>query len=808
MVGTSVRFAPNDSFTSAPAPPPPPPSKRKVDNKNASMTSMRIPPRLLHDLDSTSTIGNSNSAAGAGGVNAPANSSTQHPATMGSSRPSLATAPNYARHPINTGTSSNSHANLQSAIQKSRQTHQTALAAANGPSLAAALAQSIRHHARCIDGEHAKSGMTQEAMRMAAGVRGGGKVVIPPDAYEEEDVVSLAPTVELNFEKEAEVERMEGSLRNTGGNFGMVRSGRSFEDSNVLRDYVANVSDDDDGNHMSGIAGGNGNRKEKERSGDTTMNDRTNQLKQKFKIANWFRGKGSDDNAKSTMRDDATEAQTQSGDTIAAIAKAIASGDVNGRGEGNNFFMGNIWNVFGGSGGGTNTLEGTNSNFGAYNNSMGRTPTFIAPPPTSFRVATRHPSHHTPLNYDGSSNSSTFSLMGRGRPETLAMARKRQRRHDSFLRLIVALLCLALSFAFALFYGEGKFGLSLTSFAYERKIAAGGYDQLLDKGGKTNHYMNAAEEMVFYPDWWAGEKEIPDLAAKNVQLLPIVESNVADVEDERKEGRVETPFYWMVPRSGGNVVRTIMNQCLRFVEASELGAGSDEEVLLVEEDDGKRFVNVDTSTSSGLERAKTLDLATSGVPDVIISTIFHDVLALFNQENRARAFVVLRHPLERAISKYYSDLVTYPEVAGMTLTQYIREGGARVENNYVTRFLTGQYGGALGMHHLDMAREVLRRKFVVGLASDLPGTVRVFDYMFQWNNRTGDTSGEDADANDEMAKIYSCYDDILGALSDKSPPKVEEGTEGWKLLMAQNWLDLKVYEYAEFLFQKELEKVK
>ena len=58
-----------------------------------------------------------------------------------------------------------------------------------------------------------------------------------------------------------------------------------------------------------------------------------------------------------------------------------------------------------------------------------------------------------------------------------------------------------------------------------------------------------------------------------------------------------------------------------------------------------------------------------GVPDVIISGDIHGVLNVFNNRNRARIFAVFRHPMERAVSKYYADLASVPEVAGMTLPQ-------------------------------------------------------------------------------------------------------------------------------------------
>lgn len=234
----------------------------------------------------------------------------------------------------------------------------------------------------------------------------------------------------------------------------------------------------------------------------------------------------------------------------------------------------------------------------------------------------------------------------------------------------------------------------------------------------------------------------------------------------------------------------------------------------------QRFVNVDMYSAEGLERAKSLSLASSGVSDIVISNMLLDTLEVFNNReynlsnvmfayfvtilnciyllivilgNRARMFAIFRHPLERAISKYYSDLVSNPNLAGYTLPQYVRGGSDYVENNYLTRQILGQYTGALELKHLDYAREFIRRKVVVGLARDLPTSAAVFHKVFNWNEEDG-----------TMASHQGCYRDIFHALSDKSPPSIEEGSEGWKLLVAQNWFDLKVYEYIEFLFDEQL----
>jgi hypothetical protein len=50
----------------------------------------------------------------------------------------------------------------------------------------------------------------------------------------------------------------------------------------------------------------------------------------------------------------------------------------------------------------------------------------------------------------------------------------------------------------------------------------------------------------------------------------------------------------------------------------------------------QRFVNVDMTSSEGLERAKALNLASSKVPDIVISDILQGTLEVFN--NREFSF--------------------------------------------------------------------------------------------------------------------------------------------------------------------------
>ena len=64
-------------------------------------------------------------------------------------------------------------------------------------------------------------------------------------------------------------------------------------------------------------------------------------------------------------------------------------------------------------------------------------------------------------------------------------------------------------------YGQGQFGLALTTIAYERKIV-GRYDPDVLRDD------DAAPRDVFYPDWWQDELGIPDMEGRGVKFAPSI----------------------------------------------------------------------------------------------------------------------------------------------------------------------------------------------------------------------------------------------------------------------------------------------
>jgi len=111
----------------------------------------------------------------------------------------------------------------------------------------------------------------------------------------------------------------------------------------------------------------------------------------------------------------------------------------------------------------------------------------------------------------------------------------------------------------------------------------------------------------------------------------------------------------------------------------------------------------------------------------------------------------------------------------------------------MTRFLVGKMGGELAEEDGSMAKEILKTKCLVGLLKRKGESFRRFTVYFGWDLESGVGGGGDG----------NCVDRLLNwDWSGKNRHEmVDEGGEAWDLLKAQNIFDLKLYEYAEILFE-------
>jgi len=277
----------------------------------------------------------------------------------------------------------------------------------------------------------------------------------------------------------------------------------------------------------------------------------------------------------------------------------------------------------------------------------------------------------------------------------------------------------------------------------------------------------------------------------------------------------DTPVFWHIPKSGGSTIKDIMGTCHRMCLGSETGIqeghDADKEIAIVKiggnesaGQDPSPFVNVDTTTIPGLERAKSLKLGTSNLADAIVTPFIFEANELWSDatstsKHRGRLFAVFRHPVDRAVSMFtylqYADWEpTYdPKLAEMSIQDYARS--PRVENNWMTRYLTNHMEGELQEEDLQAAMDIIRKKFLVGLLSKKEETMERFEKFFKWKYFINPTNQE------------KCRSTLLmgGSNSNQNKMKIkpQPGSEEYDLLAWQNLFDIRLYEYIEQLFKEQ-----
>ncbi len=299
---------------------------------------------------------------------------------------------------------------------------------------------------------------------------------------------------------------------------------------------------------------------------------------------------------------------------------------------------------------------------------------------------------------------------------------------------------------------------------------------------------------------------------------------------------IETPFFLDIPLTGSSVVKLSMSKCQSLTLGCELGLqqpnyNEDKLSTFVSTRRGYNatYVNVDTSTKAGLKRASKLDLLSHNMIDVISISSLYDSSIIFDseQEYPARMFAIFAHPMDRSIAYYhYIKKATWderydPVIQRMTLSQFAMS--KHIENNPMVRLLTQKPGvdpfRILDNADLEIAKEVVARKCLVGLYSDLGGSLARFDRYFGWSasNKTQTIEGLNISSNsntsnqeETAASVKKCQSD-LAAKGDwwltKQKSKLEEGSLDKTLIEKANELDLQLYKHIELIYEAQGEKI-
>mmetsp|Transcript_30347 Transcript_30347/g.44316 ORF Transcript_30347/g.44316 Transcript_30347/m.44316 type:complete len:278 (+) Transcript_30347:396-1229(+) len=227
--------------------------------------------------------------------------------------------------------------------------------------------------------------------------------------------------------------------------------------------------------------------------------------------------------------------------------------------------------------------------------------------------------------------------------------------------------------------------------------------------------------------------------------------------------------------------------------------------LQVHDREGTYYVNVDVSRKEGSVRAKRLGLAKSGLADIFYTQFQFAAKLLFTPEYRGRVFTLLRHPVERSVSMfYYKQIASWenpriyrPDLDGMNIGAWLKRGDFQddVEAIYGNFMVARLVGG--GPHNIDLtnddlelAKDILRQKVLVGLITQIEESVNRFDKYFGWTLR-----------QEEHPECFERF--IRQGENINEHEHVQEGSDTWNKLAELAKYDVQLYEYALQLFDEQ-----
>ena len=257
-----------------------------------------------------------------------------------------------------------------------------------------------------------------------------------------------------------------------------------------------------------------------------------------------------------------------------------------------------------------------------------------------------------------------------------------------------------------------------------------------------------------------------------------------------------TPVFWSLPRSGGGTIKDIMGKCRGMVIAGAWIGKADKLQIVFE--NGMKQVTADLSTH--LSRLKARDQGIKDVnPDLFLLTQnVLDTSDIFPGSHQAELWTWFRHPVERQISYYFwlkslpiGHPQYHPSMQVLSLTDWAQTP-LHAPNAMISSLL-GMPINRMWWTEIDLAvgMNLLRQKAKICL---LEQKAESFRRLLVFNN-AGASGARDCQ---ERALDY--------AWSNKGHhAAVGKKSNAYQLLLLSNSLDMRLYEYACFLFDLQAE---
>lgn len=208
-----------------------------------------------------------------------------------------------------------------------------------------------------------------------------------------------------------------------------------------------------------------------------------------------------------------------------------------------------------------------------------------------------------------------------------------------------------------------------------------------------------------------------------------------------------------------------------------------------------KVLNVDLTTPEAVLAAKKMQVANRGLADVFVSQQSLEGSTVFTNKHMGRAFTIMRHPVKLAASLfYYRRIATWeptyrPDYKDMTLQEYVDMDG--YYDNWMVRMLSNAKLGGLNEGHLELAKTILKNKFIVGISDHMDETFRQLEMYYGWSEE-----------KEGCVKFH-----LHQAPSNKNKyPVPKMGGPVWAALADKNKFDMSLYHYAlelcEFINQE------
>jgi hypothetical protein len=252
-------------------------------------------------------------------------------------------------------------------------------------------------------------------------------------------------------------------------------------------------------------------------------------------------------------------------------------------------------------------------------------------------------------------------------------------------------------------------------------------------------------------------------------------------------------FYWHIPKAAGTSIKSLFTTCYKLARADQYPDRAESYSFI------HNVYNVDTSTLPGIARAKKKGLIQRDVIDVVASSYLHEGAALFTDEHHGRVFVMMRHPVDVAVSLFHYPASavwerTYKEEwQNMTLMEYALSTDPELRiDNWMTRYLSRNIHNEITKDDIRLAKDIIRFKCLIGMVDEFEDSMNMFQSFFGLNVIDSDCVHNFISHNKLNSNKHGLID-----------PKSAE----YKVIAKNSAIDIELYEFARNQYQLQDEKL-